>query len=49
MSDVCAMKPGTRQLADVESQVLMLGDQDINGRTVYLTAERNVFLGSKVL
>ena len=49
MSDVCAMKLGTRQLADVESQVLMLGAQDIKGRTVYLATERNVFFGSKVL
>jgi len=49
VSDVCAMNMGTLQLADVESQVLTLGAQNIKGPIVYLTTKRNIFLESKVL
>lgn len=45
---VCVMNLGTRRIAGFESQVLMLGAPDVEGRTVFLTTERNILLGSKV-
>lgn len=45
---VCAMNLGTRRIAGFESQVLMLGAPDPEGRAVFLTTERNVPLGAKV-
>ena len=45
---VCAMNLGSRRIAGVESQVLMLGAPDPDGRAVFLTTERDVPLGAKV-
>ena|SRR2546425_2038372 len=45
---VCAMNLGSRRIAGFESQVLMLGAPDPEGRAVFLTTERNVPLGAKV-
>ena len=45
---VCAMNLGTRRIAGFESQVLMLGAPDQQGRAVLLTTERDVPLGAKV-
>ncbi len=45
---VCVVNLGSRRIAGFESQVLMLGAPDGEGRTVLLTTERNVHLGSKV-
>jgi tRNA-binding protein len=45
---VCAMNLGSRRIAGVESQVLMLGAPDTEGRAVFLTTERDVPLGAKV-
>lgn len=45
---VCAMNLGARRIAGFESQVLMLGAPDSEGRAAFLTTERNVPLGAKV-
>lgn len=45
---ICAMNLGSRRIAGVESQVLMLGAPDAEGRVVFLTTERNVPLGARV-
>jgi len=45
---VCAMNLGVRRIAGYESQVLMLGAPDTEGRAVFLTTERDVPLGAKV-
>jgi len=45
---VCVMNLGSRRIAGFESQVLMLGAPDSEARTVFLTTERAVPLGSKV-
>jgi len=45
---VCAMNLGSRRIAGFESQVLMLGAPDPEGRAVLLTTERDVPLGAKV-
>jgi len=45
---VCVMNLGTRRIAGFDSQVLMLGAPDVEGRTVFLTTERDVLFGSKV-
>jgi tRNA-binding protein len=45
---VCAMNLGSRRIAGVESQVLMLGAPDPQGRAVFLTTESDVPLGAKV-
>ena len=45
---VCAMNLGSRRIAGFESQVLMLGAPDANGRAVFLSTERDVPLGARV-
>lgn len=45
---VCVMNLGSRRIAGFESQVLMLGAPDTQGRAVFLTTEREVPLGAKI-
>jgi tRNA-binding protein len=45
---VCVMNLGSRRIAGFESQVLMLGAPDVQGNAVFLSAEQDVPLGSKV-
>jgi tRNA-binding protein len=42
------MNLGSRRIAGFESQVLMLGAPDANGRAVFLSTERDVPLGARV-
>jgi len=45
---VCAMNLGSRRIAGVESQVLVLGAPDSDGHAVFLTTERDVPRGARV-
>lgn len=45
---VAAMNLGTRNIAGFESEVLVLGLPDAEGRVVLLTPERDVPLGGRV-
>jgi len=45
---VCVMNLGSRRIAGVESEVLVLGASDPQGNAIFLTTERNVPLGAKV-
>ena len=45
---VCAMNLGSRRIAGVESQVLVLGAPDPTGHAIFLTTERDVPLGARV-
>lgn len=45
---ICVMNLGSRRIAGFESQVLMLGAPDDQGRAIFLCPEREVPLGSKV-
>ncbi|HEX6090769.1 MAG TPA: tRNA-binding protein [Gemmatimonadales bacterium] len=45
---IAAMNLGTRNIAGFESEVLVLGLPDAEGRVVLLSAERDVPLGGRV-
>jgi tRNA-binding protein len=45
---VCAMNLGSRRIAGVDSQVLVLGAPDSSGNAVFLTTERDVPRGARV-
>jgi len=45
---ICVMNLGARRIAGYESQVLMLGVPNVEGKAVFLTPEREVPLGTRV-